>query len=184
VTSGACALTPCRWPRKSVIAWVHVGAQLMASSVSPSVSTLCPEGKHPGDCSPVRPGRGSKPHSVSGSIRLRAFLDGREAFFLPSPRACSWGVGRFTISRRILRRGVFTVPSGCVVSAPWLALSPGGFPPTPMASGVGTFLSGRLLPTRTTVSCPPPPGGRPTTGRLDNDSVASRWVLPGLGETT
>ncbi len=125
-----------------------------------------------GDFSPVRPGRGSKPLSVSGSIRLRAFLDGREAFFIPSPRACSWGVGRFTISQGILRRNAFTVPWGCVVSAPLLALSPGGFPPTPMASGEGTFLSGRLLPTRTTVSCPPPPGGKADAGRLDNGSLA------------
>jgi len=141
-------------------------------------------GKHPGDCSPGRPGRGSKPLSVSGSIRLRAFLDGREAFFIPSPRACSWGVGRFTISRGILRRNAFTVPSGCVVSAPWLALSPGGFPPTPMASGEGTFLSGRLLPTRTTVSCPPPPGGRTHEGLLDNGSLDLGAADSRPGQTT
>jgi hypothetical protein len=135
-------------------------------------------GKHPGDFSPGRPGRGSKPLSVSGSIRLRAFLDGRDAFLIPSPRACSWGVGRFTISSGILRRNVFTVPWGCVVSAPWLALSPGGFPPTPMASGEGTFLSGRLLPTRTTVSCPPPPGDRMDASRLDNGSPNPSSPVP------
>jgi hypothetical protein len=38
-----------------------------------------------------------------------------------------------------------------------------------MASGEGTFLSGRLLPTRTTVSCPPPPGEETHENRLDND---------------
>jgi hypothetical protein len=120
-----------------------------------------------------RPGRGSKPLSVSGSIRLRAFLDGREAFLIPSLRACSGGVGRFTISQGSLRRSVFTVSLGCVVSAPWLALSPGGFPPTLPASGEGTFLSGRLLPTRTTVSCPPPPGGTGHKFPLDNGCLAS-----------
>ncbi len=34
-------------------------------------------GIHPGGFPPGRPGRGSKPLSVSGSIRLRALLDGR-----------------------------------------------------------------------------------------------------------
>src|SRR5579863_6471764 len=89
---------------------------------------------------------GSKPLSVLGSIRLRALLDGRETALIPSLRACSWGVGRFTTSRRILRRNAFTVPSGCVVSAPSLGLSPGGFPPAPAVSGEGTFLSQALSP--------------------------------------
>ncbi len=35
------------------------------------------EGVHPGGCPPERPGGGSKPLSVSGSIRLRALLDGQ-----------------------------------------------------------------------------------------------------------
>src|SRR5208282_3433178 len=76
----------------------------------------------------------------------------------PSVRACSRGGGRFIISRRNLRCTTFTVPSGCVVSAPELGLSPVGLRPDPVFPGEGTFLSGRPLPTRTTVSCPLPPG--------------------------
>ena len=65
------------------------------------------------------------------------------------------------MSRQILRCGTFLVLSGCVVSAPWLGLSPVGLPPDPMFPGEGTFLSGRSFRTRTTVSCPLPPGRRP-----------------------
>src|SRR5580700_7116742 len=118
------------------------------------------QGRRPSISSTSRPGRSSKPHSGSGSIRLRALLDGRGTNLLPSLRACSRGDGRFTKSRRNLRRTAITVPSGCVVSAPLLGLSPGGFPPAPVVPGVGTFLSRVPLPDTSTVSCPLPPGRR------------------------
>ena len=83
------------------------------------------------------------------------------------------------MSRRNLRRGAFNVPSGCVVSAPELGLSPGGFPPAPVVLGVGTFLSGVPLPESATVSCPLPPGPRPKA----ETRIASRTpgaIYPGV----
>jgi hypothetical protein len=59
--------------------------------------------------------------------------------------------------RRILRGDPILVPPDCVVAAPELGLSPVGLPPDPASPGEGTFLSGRSLPIRATVSCPPPP---------------------------
>jgi len=52
-------------------------------------------GIHPGGCPPGRPGRGSKPHSGSGSIRLRALLDGQGN---PSPRRSGLASGEAAVS--------------------------------------------------------------------------------------
>jgi hypothetical protein len=79
------------------------------------------------------------------------------------------------MSRWNLRCDTLTVPPSCVVAAPELGLSPVGFPPDPVFPEVGTFLSGRPLPARTTVSCPPPPGERPRVRRRE-------IALPGGGE--
>ncbi len=86
------------------------------------------------------------------------------------------------MSRWNLRCDTFTVPSGCVVAAPELGLSPVGFPPDPVFPEVGTFLSGRPLPARSTVSCPPPPGARRTTARTEKLShVVGKREEPGCG---